>query len=331
MPETTNARAKMGLVEYSVSIQARNKRLLPDRPDCSTALGFLEHAIKLGAGGIQCSLKAADLDTLDAFRKRLDASALFFEASISLPKDSSDTERFEHEVKRAKQAGASFARAVMLGGRRYETFSSAQEFEAWSRRAIESLELAKPIASRCKFGIAIENHKDHRVSEKVPILQKIDCEFIGACVDVGNNISLLEDPIEVVRKLSPWAMTVHLKDQALRPYDDGFLLADAALGQGSLDLPRIVDTLVAANPKIHFNLEVITRDPLKVPVFTDKYWATLQDLRASDLASTWSRVMKDKSPASFELISKMTSEGQIKNEQFNINQSLKYARERLGL
>src|SRR5437870_8406892 len=135
MPEAKTTRTRMGLVEYCMGIQARNKRLLPDQPDCSTALGFLEQAIKLGAGGIQCSLKAADLDTLDVFRKRLDAAGLFFEASISLPKDRSDAERFENDIKRAKQAGASFARTVMLGGRRYETFNSAQEFEAWSERA----------------------------------------------------------------------------------------------------------------------------------------------------------------------------------------------------
>ena len=39
-----------------------------------------------------------------------------------------------------------------------------------------------------------------------------------------------------------------------------------------------------------FNLEMITRDPLKIPVFTPKYWATFDDsvspLPGRDLAKT---------------------------------------------
>jgi sugar phosphate isomerase/epimerase len=331
MPESANTRARMGLVEYCVGIQQRHKQLLPNQSDCSTALGFLEYAAKVGAGGIQYSLKPADISSLDQFRKKLETSGLFFEASISLPKDDSDSDRFERDVLNARKARASLARTVMLGGRRYETFDSSQEFETWSARAIHSLELAKPILVRHKFPLAVENHKDHRLAEKIAILKKIDCEYIGACVDVGNNISLLDDPIELVRQLAPWAMTVHFKDQALRPYADGFLLADAALGQGSLDLPKMVEILIAANPKIHFNLEVITRDPLKVPVFTEKYWATLKDVPASDLAATWARVKSDNSPASFALVSEMKPEEQIQAEKRNIDLSLKYAHEHLGL
>ena len=142
MPEAKTTRTRMGLVEYCMGIQARNKRLLPDQPDCSTALGFLEQAIKLGAGGIQCSLKAADLDTLDVFRKRLDAAGLFFEASISLPKDRSDAERFENDIKRAKQAGASFARTA-VATRKEDRSRKA------SRRAARSPGSSTSIRSSC--------------------------------------------------------------------------------------------------------------------------------------------------------------------------------------
>ena len=41
--------------------------------------------------------------------------------------------------------------------------------------------------------------------------------------------------------LAPWAHSVHLKDQAVQLYDNGFLLADIPLGQGALRLEQIVE------------------------------------------------------------------------------------------
>ena len=41
--------------------------------------------------------------------------------------------------------------------------------------------------------------------------------------------------------------------------------------------------LKKANPKLQPMHEMITRDPLKVPVLTDKYWATWPDRRGKYL------------------------------------------------
>ena len=49
------------------------------------------------------------------------------------------------------------------------------------------------------------------------------------------------------------------------------------LGEGFLDIKGMVATLRQKDPKMPFDLEMITRDPLKIPVFTDKYWVTFDD------------------------------------------------------
>jgi 3-oxoisoapionate decarboxylase len=72
----------------------------------------------------------------------------------------------------------------------------------------------------------------------------------------------------------------------VREYDEGFLLADVPLGQGFLELKKMVNILHKAQPKIRFTLELITRDPLKVPCLTDKYWATFATTPGRDLART---------------------------------------------
>ena len=134
------------------------------------------------------------------------------------------------------------------------------------------------MVARHRCLLAVENHKDWRADELLALLKKVGSDSLGVCLDTGNSISLLEDPMEVVEALAPRAFTTHFKDMAVEEYRDGFLLAEVPLGTGFLDLPRVVRVLREARPEIRFNLEMITRDPLKVPCLTDRYWATFADL-----------------------------------------------------
>jgi alkylation response protein AidB-like acyl-CoA dehydrogenase len=57
------------------------------------------------------------------------------------------------------------ARVVVLGGRRYEVFDSAEAYETWNKRALASLVLGAPVARRVGVKLAIENHKDWRIED----------------------------------------------------------------------------------------------------------------------------------------------------------------------
>ena len=109
-------------------------------------------------------------------------------------------------------------------------------------------------------------------------------------MDTGNNIALLEEPHAVVEALAPFAMSVHFKDMAVQPHADGFRLSEVPLGTGMLDLPRIISTLRRANPGIAFNLEMATRDPLKVPCLANDYWVTFPERKATQLEAALARV-----------------------------------------
>ena len=69
--------------------------------------------------------------------------------------------------------------------------------------------------------------------------------------------------------------------------------------KGFLDLKQIVQLLRQKDPNMIFNLEMITRDPLKIPVYTPKYWATFDDayspLPGRDLAKVLALVKKQPS------------------------------------
>ena len=84
-----------------------------------------------------------------------------------------------------------------------------------------------------------------------------------------------------------------------------------------------------------FDLETITRDPLKIPVFTKKYWATFDDsyspLPGRDLASTFEIVRKHPPKSPLPKITGLSVAEQGRLEDENNRKSIEYARGRLGL
>ena len=161
---------------------------------------------------------------------------MYIEGIVRAPKTRADLDRFEAEMKSAAAVGAQAVRSTIFTGRRYEFFKSLQQYREHDAQSRLSLELAARIAEKHRVGFAPENHKDHRVEERVDALERISSEYVGVCVDTGNNFSLMEDPVETTRQLAPWALAVHIKDQAVQSTDDGFLFGDIPLGQGFIDL-----------------------------------------------------------------------------------------------
>jgi sugar phosphate isomerase/epimerase len=320
----------MGVVTYALGLHqkfhwgGRYAGLCP-------ALALFEECRRLGAAGIMVALTAQDTPHVEELRRRADQHGMYIEASITPPKSADDVARFESDVRTAQTAGAALARTVIMPGRRYEQFKSLAEFRDYQQRGRQSLEWAAPVLARHKFRLAVENHKDERIPEKLETLKKVGSEHIGICVDFGNSVTLLEDPLETVRAFAPYAMTTHIKDQAVRETGTGFLFADVALGQGILDLPAMVSELLKANPKIRFGLEVITRDALDVPVLTPQYWSTMSDVPPADLARTLRLVKTHSARKPFTSISSLSPRKQMRIELQNIQQSIRYARTRLGL
>lgn len=328
--EVPSQRTGLGLVTYCRSL-LRKQRLQIDRAEeLFEPFAFLEHCRSLGAGGMQVALGQLTAERAESLRERAAEWGLFIEAIVRLPRDDGDVARFAADVQTAARAGAKAARTTIIPGRRYEYFDSLEKFRDYERRGRESLERAVAIAEKHRLPLAVENHKDHRNAERVALFEQIGSAYVGACVDTGNSVALLEDPLETVRALAPWAHSVHLKDQAVRLYDDGFLLGDIPLGEGFLDLKQMVRILRDQRPNVSFSLELITRDPLKVPCLTEAYWATFPDLPARDLARTL-RQVRESAAGQLQQISRHSPEEQVARETENVLSSLRYAREHLGL
>lgn len=323
-------RTKMGIVSYALALHQKN-RWAVSQGGTPIPVALLEESYRLGAAGIQVELSAAYAPHAEELRRRSEQYGMYIEASLRPPESADDVPRFEADVRAAKSAGATLARTVIMPGRRYEQFKSVAEFRQFEQKGLQALQWAEPVLARNRFRLAVENHKDQRVPEKLATVKQVSSEWVGICVDVGNSFTLMEDPMETARGFAPWAFTAHFKDQAVRESPEGFYYADVALGQGFLDLPSLAQVLRSANPNIHLNLELITRDPLNVPFLKNEYWVTLPDVPTSDLLRTL-RVLKTQSSTKpFPLVSRLSPKKQLALELSNLQQSLAYARTTLRL
>lgn len=275
--------ANLGLLLYSFGIRARQEGAAAFNDPAR----FIAFARARGANAVQLSLGRRTEAEAATIRRTAEAAGAAVEGIVAPPDDTAaGRDRFAAELAAARACGAEVVRVVLLGGRRYEVFTKADDYAEFARAAKAMLERAEPLARAARVKLAVENHKDFRTDELLDLLRGVASPWVGVCVDTGNNLALLEDPAATVAALAPLAFSVHLKDMGLEEYADGFRLAEVPLGQGVLDLPAIVAALRKGNPRVRFQLEMITRDPLLVPCLTERYWATLGRVPGRDLART---------------------------------------------
>lgn len=321
----------MGVVVHSYASRWQSKVISQKYPGFSNAIELIEHCHEIGAGGIQVVVNDWTADFTKKIRDKREKLGMYLEGSIAVPGKAGDVPKFEQEVINAKEAGARVLRTVTSGGRRYEIFHSMEAVREFKKNAMASLQLAEPILRKHKVKLAIENHKDWRAGELVSALQQLKNEWIGVTLDFGNSISLLEDPMDVIEKLSPYAFSTHVKDMGVEEYRDGFLLSEVPLGKGFLDLPKIITLCRQHNPAINFNLEMITRDPLEIPCLKQEYWVAFDGVPGGDLARTLRMVKQNKSSSPLPRVSQLSAEERLAAEEENILESFSYSRDKLGL
>lgn len=281
---------------------------------------FLGKCHSFGAGGIQAQLNG-DLTKL---RARAEQLGMWVEGMAGVPRNG-DMAPLEKTLMDAKEAGATAFRCALLSGRRYETFPSLADWKKWVDQSHDALKRVVPLLEKHKITLAMENHKDWTLDDMQRVLKTYSSQYLGVCLDFGNNISLLDDPMEVIEGLAPYVKAAHIKDIGVRPYEDGFEVSEVPLGTGFLALPRIVSLLQKANPKVRFSLEMMTRDPLKVPCLTPQYWVVFPERSGRYLARTLKLVQAQSSRTPLPVVSKLSREEQARVEAENVRICMKYA------
>jgi sugar phosphate isomerase/epimerase len=299
------------------------------------AYDFLEYFHSLGFGVAEGTRPASnEPEAISAFRAKVEKYNMRVIMDVGYPRDESGVEAFDANVKMAKEAGAISLHAAMTA-RRYEEFADQPSFRASFERNQQCIALAEPILRKHRMRLGLENHKGWRSAEQAAWLKRLGSEWVGVHFDFGNNVSLCEDPADTLRNLLPYVIACHIKDMAVEGYEDGFLLSEVPLGEGFLDIKGMVATLQKKDPNMAFDLEMIVRDPLKIPVFTDKYWVTFDDsyspLPGRDLAHTLELVRRNKPKAPLPHTAGLAPEEFLKLEDECVGRSIDWARRNLNL
>jgi 3-oxoisoapionate decarboxylase len=290
---------------------------------------LMQLAAEVGAAGAHGGITDPTLEWAHRTRHMKEELGMYLEIQTFLPRP--DPAEFEHSVKIAKAAGATSLRVVCLLGRRYELMNTLDEWKEAIKGFHQQIAAAVPIVERYQMPLGIENHKDWRADEQVALLERYSSEYVGVCLDTGNNLAILDGPMETVERLAPWTFNVHFKDMAVEECETGLLLSEVPLGEGVLDLPRMVQTIRAARPDVRFSLEMIVRDPLLVPCLTDRFWATFDRVNGIDLAHALTRCRQRRDGPPLPRISGLTAEERLALEHECVDRSIEYARAHLGL
>jgi len=228
---------KLGLDSYS------NHLAFGAHPDFTprrrlTLFGFIERVAALGLDGFQIDpmhLAARDRSYLAEVRAAAAGTNLFLEYGTI----GTDPVRLERELAVADRLGSPVLRTFAGFDRWHRRTNVSAEI----RRAVTELKRVRRMAEERGIRIAVENHGDLTTDELLQVVRAVDSPWVGICLDVGNAILTMEDPIEATAKMAPHAVTTHFKDYAMVPTNYGGKLTGVALGDGVIDLPAAVKLL----------------------------------------------------------------------------------------
>ena len=296
-------------------------------------MDMLAYCHSLGLSGAETTLPNADTATVLAMRTQVETFGIRVVLNTPLPKGSGDLAKFDASVKACRDCGAIAIHAAMTQ-RRYEQFETFEAFKTNFQQCQKSVELAEPILAKHRMKLAIENHKGWRSAEQAAWMKRVSSEWVGVCFDFGNNIALCETPDQTLKNLAPYTVFCHIKDMAVESYKDGFLLSEVPFGDGISNLKGMVQTLRERDPNMLFCLETITREPLKIPVFSDRYWATFEDsvspMPARDLAKILELVRDNPPKKPLPHTAGLNMEDQIRLEDENNRKCIEYGSKYLG-
>lgn len=292
---------------------------------------FLDLVKSYGVDG--CQIRCSQLTSMDPaylyrIKKSCEEKNLFLEISLE-PAHLENPEDFDNLAAFCQAAGAQWLK-VGLSGTRFLTFASTSSWNEFAQRWKKAILQIEPILKKKRLRLGIENNLDWLGVELAGFLKSISSAQIGANIDMGNNLALLEDPVETAQLLAPYVMGAHLKDIALAQEEEGFWWREVPLGQGILPLPKLLETIRSSRSDVHFCLEMQTRDPLRVNYRSDAFWASFPSRDPDQVAKFESRYLANASATPPPRVSNMSSARAFASEDENLRRSVAYAKRTLG-
>jgi sugar phosphate isomerase/epimerase len=184
----------------------------------------------------------------------------------------------------AKALGAAPMRCFM--GATADRYQSSTPIERHMEETIKAFRAVRSQAMDLGIKVALENHNgDLEAREVKTIIEESGIGHVGVCLDVGNPLWVLEDPLFTLETLAPYVVTSHWRDSCLFEHPRGAAFQWVALGDGSIDLRQYTARFRELCPQAAVQLEIITgRPPSVLPYFEPDFWKAFPKKRAADFA-----------------------------------------------
>lgn len=149
-------------------------------------------------------------------------------------------------------------------------------------KTIEVLKKVKKEALEAGVKIAIENHAgDLHSLELVQLIELAGKDYVGATIDSGNAIWTLENPIDTLRNLAPYAVSSGIRDSMVWKSDNGVKVQWTAMGEGCTDLKTFTSEWKKLCPSLPMQLEIISGFAKEFPYLKDEFWPPYSNISAS--------------------------------------------------
>jgi len=198
-------------------------------------------------------------------------------------KNGDPVENLANGLRVAKAIGATSMRCFMgnerdrltPGGIEPHMEKTIQLFRAMRSRALDN-----------GVKIAIENHAgDMQAREVRTIIEESGKDFVASCLDTGNPMWVVEDPMVTLEVLSPYVVTSHIRDSIIYEDPRGAAAQWVALGEGTIDFKAFVARFRELCPKASMQLENITGRPARVlPYLEPDFWKAFPKASAAEFA-----------------------------------------------
>ena len=203
------------------------------------------------------------------------------EASSSWnPKEGSASVYLRKGLGVAKAVGSHVLRCAM------GTRADRPHLESCMQMTAKALQSVRSEALDLGVRIAVENHAgDLQAREMKMLIEEAGKDFVGSCLDAGNPLWAIEDPLLTLETLGPYVVTTHIRDTAVFEHPRGAAVQWVALGDGSVDLRRFVELYKKLCPNAAMQLEIITgMPPDVVPYLEPDFWKVFQRTPAWEFA-----------------------------------------------
>jgi 3-oxoisoapionate decarboxylase len=153
------------------------------------------------------------------------------------------------------------------------------------QRIADAVEVIGRVRSRALDAgvrIAVENHAgDMQARELKGLIEAAGPDLAGACLDAGNALWAIEDPLHTLETLAPYVLTSHTRDSALRATAAGADVAWTRMGDGNVGIEAYLDEFRRRCPGLPVMLEIIVMPgPRALPYRDRTFWDAYRQMPA---------------------------------------------------